>query len=81
MKKNVCVVGYGSIGPSHTTALSNIENVNLYGICDIDREKADRGALQYNCKAFYRFEDCLTDEKIDTFHICTPHGIQIFLVD
>lgn len=81
MKKNVCVVGYGSIGPSHTTSLSKIENVNLYGICDIDCEKADRGALQYNCKAFYRFEDCLKDENIDTIHICTPHYLHYEMIE
>ena len=80
MKKNVCVVGFGAVGPTHAAALSKIENVNLYGICDVDRERTDKGALQYNCKAFYEFEDCLQDEQIDTIHICTPHYLHYEMI-
>lgn len=81
MKKHVCVVGYGAVGPTHAAALSKIENVILYGICDSDRERADMGALQYNCKAFYEFEDCLKDEAIDTIHICTPHYLHFEMIE
>lgn len=81
MKKHVCVVGYGAVGPTHAAALSKIENVILYGICDSERERADKGALQYNCKAFYEFEDCLKDETIDTIHICTPHYLHYEMIE
>lgn len=81
MEKNICVVGFGSVGPTHAAALSKIENVNLYGICDVDRERANIGALQYNCKAFYEFEDCLKDEQIDTVHICTPHYLHYEMIE
>lgn len=81
MKKHVCVVGYGSVGPTHAAALSKIENVNLYGICDVDRERANTGALQYNCKAFYEFEECLKDENIDSIHICTPHYLHYEMIE
>ena len=79
--KRVCIVGYGAIGPVHAEALSSIPDVNLYGICDIDKERADKGATEYNCKAFYSLESCLKDKKIDSIHICTPHFLHYEMIE
>lgn len=81
MKKNVCIVGYGAIGPVHAETLSGIENVCVYAICDIDKKRADKGALEYACKAFYEFDDCLKDENIDSVHICTPHYLHFEMIE
>ena len=81
MKKNVCIVGYGAIGPIHAEALSGMEDVTLYGICDIDKKRADTGASEYNCKVFYKLEDCLLDEKVDSIHICTPHYLHYEMIE
>lgn len=81
MKLNVCIIGYGAIGPVHAEAISNLEAVTLYGICDIDRKRADKGAADYKCKAFYKLEDCLLDEKIDSIHICTPHYLHYEMIE
>ncbi len=78
---NVCVVGYGAIGPVHAQALSQIEGVTLYGICDIDRERADQGAEQYHCHAFYDFDVCLNEKEIDSIHICTPHYLHFEMIE
>lgn len=78
---NVCIVGYGAIGPTHAEALSEIEMVSIYGICDIDKESADKGASTYGCKAFYDFDECLKDDKIDSIHICTPHYLHFEMIE
>ena len=77
---NVCIVGYGAIGPVHAEALSHIENVNIYGICDCDKERADNGAKKYLTKAFYDFDDCINDKNIDFIHICTPHYLHFGMI-
>lgn len=79
--KNCCIVGYGAIGPVHAEALSSIESVALYGICDVDKERAVKGATKYNCKAFYSLESCLKDNKIDSIHICTPHYLHFEMIE
>lgn len=79
--KKVCIVGYGAIGPLHADALKGIPNLTLYGICDIDRERADKGAHEHGCKAFYSLEDCLKDEEIQSVHICTPHYLHYEMID
>ncbi len=78
---NVCVVGYGAIGPLHAQAISQIEGVTLYGICDTDKERADRGAGQYHCRAFYDFDACLAEKEIDSIHICTPHYLHYEMIE
>lgn len=78
---NVCIVGYGAIGPTHAEALSEIEMVSIYGICDIDKKSADKGAATYGCKAFYDFDECLKDDKIDSIHICTPHYLHFEMIE
>ncbi len=71
--KNACVVGCGNIGPIHAEAIRAADNAELYAVCDIVKERADRYAEKYGCKAFYSFEDVLKDAAVDSVHICTPH--------
>lgn len=79
--KRVCIVGYGAIGPVHAEALSGVEDVILYGICDINKERADKGAFKYGCISFYSLEDCLANEMIDSIHICTPHYLHFEMIE
>jgi len=77
---NICIVGFGVIGPVHAEALKGLENVNLYAICDTDHDRADKGAEKYGCKAYYDFEDVLKDSEIDSVHICTPHYLHFDMI-
>ena len=71
--KNVCVVGYGAVGPVHAAALEKIQNAQLYAVCDINPQKLKRCSSQYGCKEFSDFDEMLLDTNIDAVHICTPH--------
>lgn len=77
---NVCIVGYGAVGPVHAESVSRLLNINLYAICDIDKTRANSGALKYNCKAIYDFSDVLSDKSIDAVHICTPHYLHFEMI-
>ena len=71
--KNVCIVGYGAIGPVHARAVEKCPNAKLYAVCDINSERAEKCRSEYSVKAFTDFDTMLTDSNIDTVHICTPH--------
>ena len=71
--KNVCIVGYGAVGPVHAAALKDIESVNLYAVCDNNPKKIKICCKEYDCKEFFDFDEMLHDECIDAVHICTPH--------
>ena len=77
---NACIVGYGCIGPVHATALIHTDCATIYAICDIIKERADKGATEYGAKAYYDYDECLKDENIDTVHICTPHYLHFEMI-
>lgn len=78
--KNACVIGYGAIGPLHADGIEKSDNVNLYGICDIKKERADDAAKKHNCKAFYDFDEVLKDPEVHSVHIATPHYLHDSMV-
>lgn len=71
--KNAVIIGCGNIGPVHAAAIAESENANLYGVCDVIEERAVRLAKQYDCLSFTDMQTVLSDEKVDSVHICLPH--------
>ncbi len=76
MKQIGCaVVGLGQIGPTHVKAIAGVEETRLVAVCDIVKEKADRFAQEYGCKAYYDYQQVLDDPEVDLVHICLPSGM------
>lgn len=77
---NICIVGYGAVGTLHAEILHNMNSVRVYGICDTDRSRAEQGAEKYGAKAFYDFDEMLSDDAIHSVHICTPHYLHYEMI-
>lgn len=71
--KNVCIVGYGAIGPVHAKALENVEQARLYAVCDTDSDRRRRCSEKYAVKEYDNFDKMLMDDSIHSVHICTLH--------
>ena len=78
--KNVCLVGYGAIGPVHAKALENVEQARLYAVCDTDSGKRKRCVEAYAVKEYDSFDEMLTDKNIHSIHICTPHYLHFEMI-
>lgn len=78
--KNVCIVGYGAIGPIHAKALETVENAKLYAVCEIDEEKLKKCRSTYDVKEYVDFDEMLLDPNIDSVHICTPHHLHFEMI-
>lgn len=78
--KRVCVVGYGAVGPVHAEAVTKAEGAELCAICDIDRERLERGVEKYGTKGYEDFKEMLKDPAIDAVHICTPHYLHYGMI-
>ena len=74
-KVRSAVVGLGAIGPTHVMSLKQIENAELYAVCDLVREKADKFAAENGCRVYYDFDEMLKDPNIDLVHLCVPSGL------
>lgn len=72
-KLKIAIVGCGNVSKRHFEAANNNENSMLVAACDIVPEKADEMAEKYGIKAFYSFDEMLSETDFDVLHICTPH--------
>ena len=75
MSKNVCIVGYGAIGPVHADSLSKTDTAKFYAICDINAEKIKLCLEKYEVISYTDFDKMLKNENIHSVHICTPHHL------
>ena len=79
--KNVCITGYGAIGPVHAAAISKTENAKLYAVCDIDKSRIESCQSEWgDIKGYTDFDEMLLDKDIDSVHICTPHYLHFEMI-
>lgn len=67
------IVGCGCIFTMHATSAHHLENAQIVAVCDIKKDRADKAAEKYNCKAFYDYKEMINKDLIDVVHICVPH--------
>jgi predicted dehydrogenase len=67
------LVGIGNIGRTHLKYLSEMDNVDLVAVCDVEQDKADQFASTYGAKAYYTASEMLAQSGIDVVIIAVPH--------
>lgn len=67
----VGVIGVGAMGQHHVRIYSEMENVDLVGISDIDEERVKELASDYNTKPFTDYKKLLS-ENLDAVSIVVP---------
>ncbi len=65
-------VGTGGIANAHFDALSQIDDVELVGFCDIDLARAEAPAGRFGGKAFNDFQKMLNEVPMDALYVCVP---------
>jgi predicted dehydrogenase len=66
----VGVIGVGSIGVHHARIFSELEEVSLEGVVDIDFSRAQQIASRYNCKAYENYIKII--DFVDAVSIAVP---------
>ncbi len=70
---NIVLIGCGHMGAVHLDDIYMLENVNIYGVADIDAERAKTFAKKYNADSFdTAYERYLEDENTDIV-ICATY--------
>ena len=72
-KLKVAVIGCGRISVMHLASIKDEKDVELVAVCDVKKDRADATSKEFNCKAFYNYEEMLDAEVLDAVHICLPH--------
>ncbi len=77
MKKiNVAVVGCGNISGIYLSNLTTRwEHIHIYAVADLNRELADKAAMQYHIPNVMTLDEILKDDKVDiVLNLTAPHG-------
>ena len=76
MALKIAIVGMGGIGNTHAKVYMDNPLTDIVACCDIIPEKADKGAKDYDAKAFYSIQAMLDSGiEIDACSMCTA-GIE-----
>ena len=67
---NIGVIGVGHLGQHHVKHYKSIDDANLIGIFDIDKDRAEKIGNKYDVPIFQKIEYLL--DKVDAVSIVTP---------
>ena len=68
------VIGLG-MGMHHCKAIENVSGAHLVAVCDMDEERLQPAAEEYDCKAYGDFRTLLEDDEVEVVNIATPSGM------
>jgi UDP-N-acetylglucosamine 3-dehydrogenase len=71
-KLKVAVIGVGNMGKHHVRCYSNMRDVKLVAISDINEEVGNNVAASYNCRYYKNYYDMLKKEDINAVSIAVP---------
>jgi len=72
MKKlGIAVIGTGFWGRNHARIFKELEETELLAVCDVNAEKANNVAKQFNVKAYTNMGRLLKRRDIEALSICT----------
>ncbi|MFA5779687.1 MAG: Gfo/Idh/MocA family oxidoreductase [Elusimicrobiota bacterium] len=64
------VIGVGSLGQHHARVYSTIPEVELFGVCDVDKKRAEKIAKNFNVQPFSDYKELIG--KINAVSIVVP---------
>jgi UDP-N-acetyl-2-amino-2-deoxyglucuronate dehydrogenase len=67
------VIGLG-MGMHHCKAIENAPGAHLVAVCDLDEERLQPAAEEYDCKPYTDFRALFEDDEVDVVNIATPSG-------
>jgi predicted dehydrogenase len=71
------LIGTGWIGTRHLNALAIETEVKIAAICDVDENKAQKLAIEYNANGYTDYNNMMESEELDFVLICTPPGLRL----
>ena len=69
-----CIIGTGTIAERHIMAINALDRGYIYGVYDLNRERAAEFAKHWNVKCIDSFDDVLNNSEIKAVTIATPTG-------
>lgn len=71
-KLKYAVIGVGNMGQNHVRICSEMADVNLAAVADLNENLAADLSKQYNCRHYTNYLEMIEKEKPDVVSICVP---------
>ncbi|GBE55104.1 MAG TPA: Gfo/Idh/MocA family oxidoreductase [Euryarchaeota archaeon] len=71
---NVAVIGTGNMGRNHVRVYSEIDDVNLVAVSDINENTGKKISQKFKCQYYKDYKEMISKEKIDAVSIAVPTG-------
>ena len=71
----VAVIGTGNMGKNHIRVFSEMPNVELVGVSDVNIESAEEYGKKHDCKAYKFYEQMITEQKPDAVSVVVPTAL------
>lgn len=68
----ISVIGGGTMGMTYARNIAKIRHVRAAGICDVNRERAERAAQVCGTNAYTDADELLSSERPDLVCVCLP---------
>ncbi len=69
---NVGIAGLGLMGERHVAVYDKMPVVNVYAVCDTQKERAEALAEKYSAKCYTDIEEMIKDPELDAVDIVLP---------
>ena len=69
------VIGVGAMGKNHARVYSELDGVELVGVCDADKGIAQRVSERYRCECFGSYKDLISKLDVDVASIVVPTNL------
>ncbi|MFC1616840.1 Gfo/Idh/MocA family oxidoreductase [Candidatus Margulisiibacteriota bacterium] len=84
-KIKIAVIGLGNMGRHHLRNYSELPNVKVVAVCDVQDAIIKKAEEQYNCKGYTNLDEMLAKEELDAVSIVAPtrlhHEIALKVID
>ncbi len=79
---NVALIGCGYMGQTHLEDIYLKDSINIYGVCDLDKEKAKRLSQRYGAEKYTNVPDeLINDKNVDIVIIATYPSSHLELLE
>jgi len=69
------LLGTGLVAPFHAKSIQNAQGCHLAAICDVDRQRAEKFAVEYGAKIYTDLDEMLADPDVDIVNVLTPNHL------
>jgi len=72
MKKRIGVIGIGNMGSHHLRVYSEISDIDLVAVSDINKDLFEKAEEIYDINFYESYLDMIENERLDIVSICVP---------